>query len=70
MFLLLGSTSAAKGSSSSFKAAASAPASRYSQPSPTEIHGGSFGGDENGDAADFNEDKRKIHTGPNPLHNR
>ncbi|KAK9273003.1 hypothetical protein L1049_017810 [Liquidambar formosana] len=41
-----------------------------SELSPVESNGGSRGnGDEDGDAVLVDE-KRKIHTGPNPLHNR
>lgn len=40
----------------------------YSNFSPVESKGG-FGGNEDGDGA-FGVEKRKIYTGPNPLHNR
>ncbi|KAI4348584.1 hypothetical protein L6164_009292 [Bauhinia variegata] len=39
---------------------------------PSKFHGGLKGNADNKDKSDdlFGADKRKVHTGPNPLHNR
>ncbi|KAL2320641.1 hypothetical protein Fmac_029610 [Flemingia macrophylla] len=36
---------------------------------PSNFHGGSLEGNKEGNEA-FGADKRKVYTGPNPLHNR
>nr|KYP70443.1 hypothetical protein KK1_009663 [Cajanus cajan] len=43
--------------------------SSASEFNPSNFHGASFEGNKEGDQV-FGADKRKVYTGPNPLHNR
>ncbi|OMO81757.1 hypothetical protein COLO4_23432 [Corchorus olitorius] len=65
--------SARHGSSSFKPVSASSSSSSRHQFRPVESHGG-FQGDNHHQVQDgdevFGDEKRKVHTGPNPLHNR